>query len=224
MAIPTAGRWVSVSASLDAAQFYQGRVPPPQPLVFARPLAAGMFRIKMKFPEAAPAGVYLGVLELDGARRRFEAEVKAQPSLRASPSSLAFHGAAGEQIAASFTLLNAGNCGYDVPAAAAAGVFADGGLETALGKAYRAKDAGGQRWIDRLGDNLTEEHGGLVHIRVVEGSGPLQAGEMRLIRLHMRLPDQLRADKLYIGALEFGRLALPLEIDTSRNPPPEVLR
>jgi hypothetical protein len=224
VAIPNAGRYVSINASLDAPHFYQGREPPPQPLVFARPLAAGVFRIKLKFPAAAPAGVYLGVLELDGTQRRFEADVKAQPSLRASPNSLLLHGGAGDQLTASLTLLNAGNGDYDIPAAAAVGLFADGGVEAALGKAYRTKDSNDQRWIDRLGDNLTEQHGGLVHIRVVDGAGSLRPGEMHQVRLHFRLPDQLQTERLYIGVLQFGALALPLEIDTSKTLATEAIR
>lgn len=224
IAIPDAGRFICVNAALDAPHSYQSHEPPPQPLAFARLLAPGIFRLKLKFPASTPAGVYLGILEIDGTQRRFEAEVKPRPCLSASPNSLALRGRAGEQLSVDLTLVNGGNGGYEIPAAAAIGLFSDGGVEAALGKAYRTRDSDGQRWIDRLGENLTEEHGGLVHIRVVEGAGSLGPGEMRSIRLHLRLPDQLRMEKLYIGALEFGELVLPLEVDTSKSFATEAMR
>jgi hypothetical protein len=224
VSIPDAGRFLCVNATLEASSSYQGHESPPQPLVFARQLAPGIFRLKLKFPTSTPAGVYLGSLELDGRRQRFEADVKPRPKLSASPNSLALRGGAGDQLSVELTLVNGGNGDYDIPAAAAIGLFSDGGVEAALGKAYRTRDSDGERWIDRLGANLTEEHGGLVHIRVVEGAGPLRPGEMRAIRLHLRLPEQLRMEKLYIGALEFGELALPLEVDTSKSFATEALR
>ena len=64
----------------------------------------------------------------------------------------------------------------EVGRAHAFGVFDEGGVECAFGRAAVATLSPGERRIDRFADALAEMYGGLVRIFVDAGTGPVQPG------------------------------------------------
>jgi hypothetical protein len=177
--------------------------PETQPVVFGRVLSPGLVRIRLRFERYVAPGAYKGVMHVGSTEYPLVAEIEAVTELRAVPSSLTFSAVSNSQERAEISIANSGNGPYEVRRTYAFGVFHEGGLEEALGKAYRAGPADKRRWIDRLGDNLTEEHGGLVRVLVENGSGDLPPGEIRRLsprsylygRNRVRQLDLLRPDR-----------------------------
>jgi hypothetical protein len=188
-----------------------------KPIAFARVLTPGIARIRVRFERHTPAGVYQGTLRIGSIAYPFVAEVDAASELRALPSSLTFRAVSDSQARAEITLVNSGNGDYEVRKLYAFGVFQEGGLEEALGKAYRAGQADRRRWIDRVGDNLTDAHGGLARIQVQEGFGALPPGQLRRLALLFHFPGNLRPGHTYTGEIEFGELIYSVRIDVPRS-------
>jgi len=187
-----------------------------RPLAWARILTPGVARIRLKFGRNVPAGSYSGSLRVAGAEYRFVAELSCEVHLRASPPGFTTEGLAGGQTTAEITLVNAGNGDYRVRHAYLFGVFQEGGVDRALGKAYRASAADPRPWIDRVGDNLTASYGGLVRAQVTRGAGVLPPGEVRQLDLVVQFPDHLRRGYTYSGAIEFGNVIYPMRIAVPR--------
>jgi hypothetical protein len=192
------------------------------PQVSARVLAPGVVRVKLKFDRQAPPGTYHGRVRLGEQEYEFEAEVKPVPQLSAAPASLSLEGVSDGETLAEITLANAGNAPSDVRPAYMVGLFQLGGVEEALGKAYREQGIDGRPWIDRVGGHLAEAHGGLARVKVVEGAGPLMPGEARRIQLHIRFPGNLRPGRSYDGKIEFDGLVYLVRVDVPKSGPDKI--
>jgi hypothetical protein len=186
-----------------------------QPLVFARPFVNGSTRLKFKFPRNTPPGVYKGTVQFGAAEHEFEADVTARPHAAVAPSRLFFRAAAGARASASLLVSNMGNEAFEVPAATGVGLFAEHGVEAALGAAYRDSREGGlQRWAV-VADKLAEAHGGLIRVQVTEGAGPLPPNQARTLKLILRFPDNLRAGLVYSGGLRLLNAECLIEVQVA---------
>ncbi len=203
---PEASRYIPVSVLLEDRGI-------DQPQISARVLTPGVVRVKLRFPRHAPPGMYTGRMVLGDRTHNIVAALVPTPYLSIAPSSLRLRGAAAGEAFASLTIANAGNAEFTIRPGYLFGVFKQGGLEEALGKSYMEED--GERWIDRLGDNLCEAHGGLVRVQVVRGEGSLAPGELRTLQLRFRFPEKLLLDKVYDGKLEFGSFVCQVMIEVS---------
>jgi len=209
--IPKQDRFVTAGAVIP-------ELPPEnQPVVFGRVLSPGLARIRLRFERYVAPGAYKGVLHVGSTEYPLVAEIEAITELRAVPSSLTLSAVSNSEAHATISIANSGNGPYEVRHTYAFGVFHEGGLEEALGKAYRAGSGDKRRWIDRVGDNLTEEHGGLVRVLVEEGSGDLPPGEIRRLGLLFHFPGNLRPGRTYTGEIEFDNLIYPVRIDVPKS-------
>jgi hypothetical protein len=200
-------------ASVAAAVVMEDATLQPQPLAWARILTPGVARIRLKFARHVRPGSYRGFLRVAGVEYPFVAELNSEVHLWVSPSGLPLFGAASGQTAAEVTIVNAGNGDYQIRTMYAFGVFQKGGVGRALGKAYRTAPTDPRPWIDRVGDNLTMAHGGLVRVQVKRGAGVLLPGEARNIALLFHFPDNLQPGYLYKGEIEFGNVIYPVQIN-----------
>jgi hypothetical protein len=196
------------------------------PLVARASRIEGDLVLRLALPPRTPPGRYEGTVEVGGVERAVVIDVEPEIELQASPDQLSLRGAPGEQVPADISLANAGNVPFEIRGAYAFGIFALGGLERALHRAYTDKRPEGERRVDYLGDRLAEEHGGIVRIAVKEGEGMLEPGEARNVKLVFHVPSSLYAGRTYTGTLELGDLVyfIRLIVTESKTPPDPALR
>jgi hypothetical protein len=218
--VPGASGSIPVTALLEASKPENLGIEQPQ--VSARVVSPGIVRVKLRFARYVPPGTYVGRVRLKDEEHEFVAAVAPIPYIRISPSFLSLAGVANGEDSARLTLANGGNATFIIRPAYAFGVFQQGGVEEALGKSYREQGKPGERWIDRLGDNLSKAHGGLVRVKVEQGEGPLQPGELRELQLKFRFPDNLHLNRIYDGKLEFDSFICPVRIDVPKRDPSGV--
>ncbi|HEX2093437.1 MAG TPA: hypothetical protein VHG28_13615 [Longimicrobiaceae bacterium] len=219
---------------LNVVALVPGRAPPPGPAAarltggVARSDAAGGAalevepvvlpmenRIYLQFPRSTPPGIYRGVLTLDGAEWPIVAEVEPQVFLQAAPPRLELVGRPRQRVTTECVVLNAGNAAVEIGRAHAIGVYDQGGVECAFGRAAVATLLRGERRIDRFADALAEMYGGLVRISVDAGKGPVQPGETRALRLSLTVPERLKPGHTYSGRWVLHRLRYPVRITVS---------
>jgi hypothetical protein len=179
--------------------------------------------LQMTLPARTPPGRYEGTVDIDGEDRPVVVEVEAEVELEVVPDQLTLHASPGEHVGAELTIANAGNVGVEIRGAYAFGIFAAGGLERALHRAYTGKRAEGERRIDFLFDQLADEHGGVVRVAVEEGSGALAPGETRDVRVSFHVPSDLHTGRTYTGTLPLHdlRYYVRLIVSDGKAPPAE---
>ena len=179
--------------------------------------------LQMTLPARTPPGTYEGTADIDGEERPVVVEVEAEVELEIVPDQLTLSASPGEHVAVALTLANAGNVAVEIRRAYAFGIFAAGGLERALHRAYTAKRPEGERRVDFLFDKLAEEHGGVVRVAIEEGSGELKAGETRDVRVSFHVPPELQRGRTYTGTLPLHdlRYYVRLIVSDGKEPPAE---
>jgi hypothetical protein len=193
-----------------------------QPRVFVRPLGSGGVRVRLKFPRNTPPGSYQGTVRIGATEYITVAEVAAEPHLKFVPSRLYFSATAGKQETVDLTVVNSGNQPYEIRSAHGFGLFATGGIEDALGAAYRESKQGGLERLAILADKLAEAHGGLVRVKVESGAGMIEPDQVRELRLQLRFPDNLRSGSTYGGILRIQDARCALRIDVPSKTVEEV--
>jgi hypothetical protein len=181
----------------------------------------GRVLLSLVLPRTTPPGHYDGVARLGEAEIEAELAVAPTVDLEIEPETVELRLNAGERATQEFTLYNAGNVAVEIRSGHAAGLFAEGGVERSLHRAYTAKPDESQRRVDFLGDLLAGEHGGLLRIRIDEGAGEIGSGETRTLRVTFEAPaGHLLAGRLYTGIWPLHDLG----IDVRLNVPEETLR
>ena len=157
--------------------------------------------LQMTVPARTPPGTYRASIEVDGETQSAEVIVEPEIEVQIVPDQLTFQAAPGRHVPVDLTIANAGNVAFELRKANAFGVFASGGLERALHRAYTDKRPDGERRIDYLGERLAEEHGGVVRVAVEEGAGMIEPGEARDVRFNFHVPSNLTVGRTYTGTL-----------------------
>ena len=170
-----------------------------QPIVFARPFGSNATRVRLKFPPNTPPGSYKGTVHIGDTAHSAVVEIAAEPQIRIVPGNIHLSGAAGQQMTLEFSVVNSGNVAFDIRKVYGMGMFAEGGIEDALGAAYRQSERVGQERVAIVADKLAEAHGGLARIQIESGGGPIKPDEVRTLHVSLRLPDNLRHGRLYTG-------------------------
>ena len=160
---------------------------------------AGASHLRLSLPPATPPGSYEGTARVGERDYRIVVEVEPAPALRFAPGVLVVDAAAGGDAEAHVSVLNAGNVPLELGRAYAFGLFADDGIEEAFGAAFRAPEPKGERRFDVFVEELTDKHGGLARVRVVEGAGTLEPGQVGVLRLAFTFPKELEAGRTYAG-------------------------
>ena len=179
--------------------------------------------LQLALPPRTPPGTYEATVDVDGKERAVVIEVEPEVELQIVPDQLTLRAAPGDHTTVPMTFANAGNVPVEIRKAYAFGIFAAGGLERALHRAYTGKRAEGERRIDFLFDQLADEHGGVVRVAVEEGSGALAPGETRDVRVSFHVPSDLHTGRTYTGTLPLHdlRYYVRLIVSDGKAPPAE---
>ena len=173
-------------------------------------------RLRARIDPRLPPGCYTAELAGDEGKCRIEIMVKPQIVLRADPPMLEIAGAPGGRCEATILLANAGNVAAELPSAGAFGIFPRGGVETAIGRAYRSDAEDGLQTFARLIEGLRGNYGGLVKVRVEKGE-PIAPGTARAVNLVVELPDRIEPGRGYSGNWPFLNLNYAFRITVSQG-------
>jgi hypothetical protein len=197
-----------------------------QPLTARATRLEGDLVLQLTLPARTPPGTYEGTAEVDGDERPIVVEVEPEIELEVVPDQLTIEASPGEHVAVALTIVNAGNVAVEIRRAYAFGIFAAGGLERALHRAYTSKRPEGERRVDFLFDQLADEHGGVVRVAIEEGSGELKPGEARAARVRFHVPPDLHRGRTYTGTLPLYdvRYYVRLVVPDGKEPPADGLR
>jgi hypothetical protein len=164
-------------------------------------IAAGASYLRFSLSSTTTPGTYEGRAKVGKQEFPVVAEVEPSPSLQLSPTQLTIEAAPGAEASAHATILNDGNVGLEIGRAYAFGLFADDGIEEAFAIAFREETARGEGRFGRFVEGLASHHGGFTRVKVAEGAGVLEPGDLRQVALEFRFPDELEAGKTYGGTL-----------------------
>ena len=175
--------------------------------------------VRFDLPATTPAGTYKGEVSLDETRYPIEVEVEGRSQLHFSPRRLSLIAAPGSSIVVEMTVANGGNADADIPPVGAFGLFDVHGAERSIADAFRATgkelsetgDTGQQR-LNILVDRLSQEHGGLARLQIQEGAGPLRPGEIRNIKLLIRMPESIKPGQVYSATWPIDRLRVAVRV------------
>lgn len=187
----------------------RGAAPPVEVTPVVVPIAD---QVMMQLPPGTAPGTYRGVLSIDGGEREIVVEVEPHVQVDADPPRLELTGRPGQRLSAQVVATNRGNVPVELQRANACGLFDEGGIECAIGRAAVAELAPGERRIDRFADALAEMHGGLVRINADAGTGPLLPGESRTVRLSLTVPERLKPGHVYSGRWALDTLQQTIRI------------
>jgi hypothetical protein len=171
-------------------------------------VGAGASFLRISLPQTTPPGAYEGRAKIGDSEHAVAAEVEPWPSLQFIPTAIRLQAVSGKEEQAHVTVLNDGNVALEIAGAYAFGLFADEGVELAFATAFRDDKEKGERRLDRFVEGVAEQHGGFVRVRVSEGSGVLEPGDLRALGLVFRFPDGLESGRAYGGALTIHGLSL----------------
>ncbi|MCI0390638.1 MAG: hypothetical protein MOB07_17975 [Acidobacteria bacterium] len=183
--------------------------------------AAGATATWLKFalPDNTPSGSYEGFVRVGTERFQIVVEVDPQPSILLSPRHLSLQVAPGAEIYADLTVANIGNVTVDLPQAHIFGLFDVKGLDRAVGAALLESTEKGRGRIDRLADEVADNHGGTARVRVQEGAGALAPGEMRHLRALFSFSNRLKTARRYYGIWSLLNLEYRIEIQITGESP-----
>ena len=176
--------------------------------VRATEIGAGASHLLVSLAKTTPPGTYEGRVKVGDAEYPVVAEVEPLPSLQFSPQTIRLEAASGQEEQVHVSVLNDGNVALEVAGAYAFGLFADEGVELAFATAFREDTEKGERRFDRFVEGVADQHGGFVRVRVADGAGVLEPGDVRSLGLVFRFPDGLESGRAYGGALTVHGVSL----------------
>ena len=187
--------------------------------VRATEVGAGASYLLVSLAKTTPPGTYEGRVKVGDADYPVVAEVEPLPSLQFSPQAIRLEAASGKEEQAHVSVLNDGNVALEIAGAYAFGLFTDEGVELAFASAFRDETAKGQGRFDRFVEGVAEQHGGFVRVRVAEGSGVIEPGEVRSLGLVFRFPEGLEGGRSYGGALTIQGVSLAVRATVAAATP-----
>jgi hypothetical protein len=168
--------------------------------------------VRTRLDRHTPPGRYDAVLKIGNKSHPLALEVEPLVELWPEPPMLAFQGAPDTKVDAEFILVNKGNTQAEVPENGAVGVFDVNGVETAIGRAYRAEAKDGHERLGIFVEALRERYGGLLKLKVEYGAGPIEPGAVRTVRVSLQLPAKLSIGYVYSGNWNFANLSYLIKI------------
>ena len=172
----------------------------------------GPMTLRLQLSPATRPGRYQGEVEVGDEIIPMLAEVDPRSKVRALPHPIRISGKPGGHATADVVLANVGNVACDVSGRSAIGLLASGALGRAFWRALTFPEPDGKGRLDRFVDDLAAEAASL-RVTVPDGSGRLEAGESRAIRLSVRLSANLVPGQRYAGTWEPEGLRLPVRVD-----------
>jgi hypothetical protein len=171
--------------------------------------------LQVRLPPETPPGTYSGTVALADGDRSIRIKVLPELRLRIHPRRSRLTVRAGEEATLHLAIANVGNVAWEIPPAAAFGLFEVGGADSAVGAALRAELPQGEPRLERLMEELRGRHGGLVRVDLSGAAGTLEPGATREIGARLAIPSGLAGGRTYSGVLRIGNLhhGLALEVE-----------
>jgi len=145
-------------------------------------------------------------------------EVEPRASLRFLRSRLAFREKPGARTTADLMLCNRGNVEVAIPEEEKFCIFADDGFAKAMYLGLVEEDGDGKQRLDRIMDELAKAHGGLVHVKVRKGAGPVAPEEVRNLSLEFHFSRRLKDGHTYRGSWSVSGASLDVQIEVIGEP------
>jgi hypothetical protein len=176
------------------------------PNVHASSVAQGATRLRMEIARNTVPGMYKGTAKVGDETYPVEIQVEPYVHLSVSPRQLVVDARAGQDLHEDLIVANTGNVPADIGVTYAFGLYDVQGAERGIRQAFRKTESDGRSRLDQLVDGLAEGHAGIVRLRVEDGAGPIAPGEVRAIRLDLRMPAGLQSGYTYTGTLPIHNL------------------
>jgi hypothetical protein len=172
-------------------------------------------RLRARLDPRLSPGHYWAELRFDTESHRLRIEVPPVVALRPERPVLLFQGAPGETVRIETLLANQGNTAAELPAAGAVGIFKRGGIDTAIGKAYRSESEDGLQILAAFVLGLREQYGGLLKLHVEQSAGQLKPGSIVSVGISASLPSKLAPGQVYTGIWSLANLNYPVRVEVT---------
>jgi hypothetical protein len=191
-----------------------GKAALPERLIARTGRGEGLQEVRLTLPRHTPPGAYEGIVDTAEGERPVRIEVEPEIELDIVPGQLLLTGAPGERVGTELTLSNLGNVTVEIRRAYQLGLYAIGGLERAIRRAFA--EPGEAQGANRVFDHMADEHGGLVRIEIGEGAGELEPGMVRDLSVTFRIPDGIDPARIYAGTWALYDLRYYVQVMPSR--------
>ncbi len=171
-----------------------------------RPVGKDASEIRLRLPSDTPPGIYSGEGTIAGEPRGIMLQVERVMKLRVQPKRTMVTAAASSSVEFALTVVNGGNVAFEVPESDVFDLDV-AGQNRALGRTLRATLSEGERRVDRLFEELRENHGGEARVAVKSGAGRLEPGESRELTCLLDVPAMAQEGRTYSGAWRLGNNA-----------------
>jgi hypothetical protein len=172
--------------------------------------------VRFRLPALTPPGDYRGTLRLGERAFAIVVRVDGKTHLAAIPPRIELAAGAAEEACETLMLANDGNTAATVESEYGFGLFAETGLDRAIGKAFHGEARDGHARLDTLVSAAADEYGGIASAVVSAGAGPLEAGETRAVTFAFRFSRKLRPGSSYFGYLQVANLTIPVRVRGER--------
>lgn len=156
-------------------------------------------RLKVRLSNATKPGLYHATLETSDGSIPVDINVEPRSRLVIAPVELALSGAPGDKVQSRLLFSNKGNVTLAIPESDTLGIYDDDGIETAFASTYRMESDDLSKLFANFAAKLRDGHGGLLKLRLLEGSGKLEPGTSRSVLIEAQLPSKLKPGHNYHG-------------------------
>lgn len=199
----------SCSVELPGVEAHRVRIRP------IRNTTSGASLLKIKLPHDTPPGAYKGTVHIGDTELPITIDVEVHRDLRMFPSILKAEVNPGSSVAASLSILNAGNSAFTIAKEYRFCVFDSTGIDRAFFVALASDEAKGPQRLDRFLEELADAHGGRVRVEIKSGAGQITSGEMVDVNVVFHFSDRLQVGRDYAGSWNLENAAYRVEIKVS---------
>lgn len=185
-----------LGAELSARLDIPGASEPTAVRVVPRAAGDAATRLHLRLSMSTPVGTYQGTLRIGAEEHPIEVRVDGHSDLGFSPSHLTLMATPGGEETVDLTVVNRGNLAVAIPDELSLELMDGDAIPQAL-KALHERPKPRDP-LSRMADRIAQ-HIVTLPVTIVEGSGVLQAGEMRELRVHVSYAKSLEAGRSYVA-------------------------
>lgn len=183
---------------------------------FARlgPHARSKFPVQLLVGDTLPPGTYTGQLRSGSQRKPVVVHVLERWDLRITPQSAILAGGPGEKLTLRAWITNHGNVNFDLPRSGL--IFLEDELEIPRSLTLALKEAGNQgyqKFLDELVKALAENGVKSAPVKIHSEAPVIGPGEAQEVELEVRIPEDMKKNRVYRGSLRFKNTSLSLEVE-----------
>lgn len=175
--------------------------------------------IEVALDPATPPGSYTGQLSCGSQTEDVVIHVLETWDLRIVPQSVTITASPGEKVALQILFTNLGNIDVTVPKSVPLDLEHNLEIGRHLNTALKAAGKEGfEKFLDRLVQELAEAAISPATVQFKPEGARLRAGETSEIDLEIRLPEDLKKNRVYRGTMKFKNARLTLEVECAGAP------